>query len=103
MREEVYSANCTRASEVGPHAGQWDNSAIIEETLDLRQQLAELLGFANYAELSLATKMADKPARVIEFLEQLATRSADQARKEWHDLEDFARQQGVQQPCRPGT
>ena len=98
LREEVYSANCTRASEVGPHAGQWDNSAIIEETLGLRQQLAELLGFANYAELSLATKMADKPERVIEFLEQLATRSADQARKEWHDLEDFARQQGVQEP-----
>ena len=97
LREEVYSANCTRASELGPHAGQWDNREIIEETLDLRQQLADLLGFSDYAELSLATKMADKPERVIDFLEQLATSSADQARAEWSDLEDFARQQGVEE------
>ena len=98
LREEVYTANCTRASEVGPYAGQWDNTAIITETLELRQQLAQLLGFNNYAELSLATKMADSPQRVIGFMEQLASQSSAQAQAEWRDLTEFARQQdGIQQ------
>ena len=91
LREEVYRANTTRASEQGPHAGQWDNSAIIEETLDLRQQLAALLGFANYAELSLATKMADTPDHVRDFLEQLSLKSRPQAQAEWRELQEFAR------------
>jgi oligopeptidase A len=49
LRQDVYSANCTRASDQGPHAGQWDNAGVIEETLALRHELAELLGFDNYA------------------------------------------------------
>jgi len=72
LREEVYRANSTRASDQGPHAGQWDNSQVMEETLGLRQELSQLLGFANYAELSLATKMAESPAQVSEFIEQLS-------------------------------
>ena len=97
LREEVYRANVTRASEEGPHAGQWDNSAIIVETLELRRQLAELLGFANYAELSLATKMADTPTQVRDFLEELSQKSRPQALNEWRELQDFARQAyGVQ-------
>ena len=96
LREEVYTANCTRASEVGPNAGQWDNTEIITETLELRQQLAQLLGFDNYAELSLATKMADSPQRVIDFMEQLASQSSAQAQTEWHDLREFAqREDGI--------
>jgi oligopeptidase A len=94
LREEVYTANCTRASEQGPHASQWDNTAIIEETLELRAQLARLLGFGNYAELSLATKMADDPASVIGFLQQLAEQSLPQAEAEWRELEEFARAEG---------
>ena len=96
LREEVYTANCTRASEVGPNAGQWDNTEIITETLELRRQLAQLLGFDNYAELSLATKMADSPQRVIGFMEQLASQSSAQAQTEWHDLREFAqREDGI--------
>jgi oligopeptidase A len=96
LREEVYTANCTRASEVGPNAGQWDNTAIITESLELRQQLAQLLGFDNYAELSLATKMADSPQRVIDFMEQLASQSSAQAQTEWRDLREFAqREDGI--------
>jgi oligopeptidase A len=96
LREEVYTANCTRASEVGPNAGQWDNTAIITETLELRQQLAQLLGFDNYAELSLATKMADSPQRVIDFMAQLASQSSAQAQTEWRDLREFAqREDGI--------
>ncbi len=93
LRKEVYRANTTRASTEGPHAGQWDNAGIIEETLGLRRQLAELLGFANYAELSMATKMADSPAQVREFLEQLSQQSRPQAQAEWSELQEFAHQE----------
>ena len=93
LREEVYTANCTRASDEGPFAGQWDNAALIEETLTLRMELARLLGFSNYAELSLATKMAENTDQVMNFLEQLADRAKKQAQSEWRELEAFAADQ----------
>jgi oligopeptidase A len=93
LREEVYTANGTRASEQGPNAGQWDNSELIVEILELRTELAKLLGFDNYAELSLATKMADSPDNVMEFLQQLAAQSLSQAEAEFQELETFAKQQ----------
>lgn len=93
LREEVYRANSTRASDQGPHAGQWDNSQVMEETLGLRQELSQLLGFANYAELSLATKMAESPAQVSEFIEQLSQKSRPQAEAEWRELQEFAREE----------
>jgi oligopeptidase A len=92
LREEVYTANCTRASEQGPNAGKWDNTALIAETLELRNELAQLLGFDNYAELSLATKMADHPDSVVQFLQQLAEQSLPQAQTEWSQLTAFAQQ-----------
>ncbi|MEH6582393.1 MAG: oligopeptidase A [Halioglobus sp.] len=90
LREEVYRANATRASDLGPHAGQWDNSGVIEEILDLRQELAQLLDFDNYAEFSLATKMADSPDQVIDFLEELANQAKTQALAEWQSLSAYA-------------
>ena len=92
LREEVYKANCTRASAEGPHAGQWDNTAVIEEIMTLRLELAKLLGFDNYAELSLATKMAETTGEVVAFLSQLAERSQQQAGQEWQELAQFARE-----------
>jgi oligopeptidase A len=98
LRREVYTANATRASDQGPDQGRWDNSALIEETLTLRQELAQLLGFPNYAELSLATKMAATPEQVLGFLTELASRSRGQAQAEWRELCEFARQEhGVEQ------
>ncbi len=94
IRREVYTANVTRASDQGPDAGRWDNSALIKEKLDLRRQMARLLGFGNYAELSLATKMADSPEDVLAFLEQLAERSRPQAEAEWSALCKFAAECG---------
>ncbi|TXS92152.1 oligopeptidase A [Parahaliea maris] len=91
LREEVYTANATRASDQGPGKGQWDNSNLITEILDLRLELAQLLGFDSYAALSLATKMAESPQQVIDFLQQLAARAHPQACKEWQELCDFAR------------
>ena len=90
LREAVYTAWQTRASDQGPHAGQWDNSAVMHEILDGRRELAELLGFANYAELSLATKMAPDTAGVVAFLEDLAARARPQAETEWAELCAFA-------------
>nr|CAI78754.1 putative oligopeptidase A [uncultured Gammaproteobacteria bacterium] len=94
LRQEVYIANCTRASEQGPHGGKWDNTDLIVEILDLRRELARLLDFDNYAELSLATKMADSPDAVVTFLQQLAEQSLPQAEEEWRELEEFAQQSG---------
>ena len=90
LREEMYQAYTTRASDQGPCAGQWDNSAIMAELLDLRLELAKLLGFASYAELSLATKMARKTEQVIGFLEDLASRSLPQGQAELQEIRDFA-------------
>ncbi len=92
LRREVYEANCTRASDRGPHAGQWDNGETMAETLTLRHELARLLGFDNYAEYSLATKMAESTGQVVDFLEELAARSRPQALREWQELQDFARE-----------
>jgi len=93
LRREHYTAFATRASDQGPHAGRWDNTAIMQRTLALRHEKARLLGFNNYAELSLATKMANKPEDVIGFLEDLADKSWRQGRKDFHELREFAKKQ----------
>ncbi|PKM18820.1 MAG: oligopeptidase A [Gammaproteobacteria bacterium HGW-Gammaproteobacteria-15] len=90
LREELYSAYCTRASDQGPTAGQFDNSAIIEETLALKHELAQLLDFNNAAEESLATKMAQSPAQVLDFLQDLARRAKPQAQQDLAELTAFA-------------
>jgi oligopeptidase A len=92
LREELYTAYVTRASELGPHAGQWDNTAIMEEILVLRHEAATLLGFSNYAERSLATKMADSTEQVIGFLNDLAERSKPAAILELEEVRTFARE-----------
>ncbi|OQW93288.1 MAG: oligopeptidase A [Beggiatoa sp. IS2] len=93
LRHEMYQAFMTRASDQGPHAGQWDNSAIMQEVLTLRQELVHLLGFANYAEFSLSTKMAETPQQVIEFLLNLARRAKPIASQELMELQKFAQEQ----------
>ncbi len=90
LRRELYEAFATRASDQGPHAGQWDNSDIMTEILTLRTELAQLLGFENYAAYSLATKMAETPEQVVSFLNDLAGMSRPQAEKEYQELQDFA-------------
>jgi len=95
LREEMYQAYVTRASELGPNAGEFDNSNIINEILTLRQQLAELLDFDNYADYSLATKMAENSGQVNGFLQELADKSLAQAQNEFRELKDFAQQLGV--------
>ena len=91
LREEMYKAFVTRASDQGPSAGQFNNTAIMDEVLALRYEKANLLGFANYAELSLATKMADSTNQVIQFLTDLSHRAHHQAEMEFNRLKVFAK------------
>ncbi|OQS34161.1 M3 family metallopeptidase [Chromobacterium haemolyticum] len=88
LREKLYQANVQRASEFGP--AERDNSPIIREKLQLAREEAQLLGFANFAELSLFTKMAESPEQVIAFLRDLAARAKPFAVKDRQELEAFA-------------
>ncbi|VXB52535.1 oligopeptidase A [Pseudomonas sp. 8BK] len=94
LREEVYAAYCTRASDQGPNAGKNDNGPVMNEILALRQELAKLLGFANYAELSLASKMAETTDQVLHFLRDLGTRGKPFAEQDLRELQAFAAEQG---------
>ncbi len=93
LRRELYTAYVTRASDEGPHAGRWDNGPIMEQILALRHEAARLLGFANYAERSIATKMAQSTDQVMQFLTDLAARSLPRARDDFDAVRSFARDQ----------
>ncbi|WNC91106.1 M3 family metallopeptidase [Paraburkholderia sp. FT54] len=94
MREAMYRAYVTRASELGPQYGNgkpdWDNTAVLADQLKLRAEEAHMLGFNNFAEVSLAPKMAESPAQVMSFLEDLATRARPHAEQDWKELREFA-------------
>ncbi len=90
LRREMYEAYSTRASDQGPHAGQWDNGNIMEQILALRHEQAQLLGFDNYVQHSLARKMARSGDEVMEFLADLADRSLPQAKTEIAELQQYA-------------
>lgn len=91
LREQLYRAFVTRASDQGPNAGEFDNSAIMNELLTLRHELAQLLDFDNYAEHSLATKMANSPNEVMSFLENLAVKSKHQGELDFQELKAFTK------------
>jgi oligopeptidase A len=98
LRWLMYEAHVTRASDQGPNAGRFDNTAIMEDIIKTRHKLATLLGFNNFAEYSLATKMADTPERVLRFLYDLVEKSKKTAEKELHELQQFAHQlDGIEQ------
>lgn len=91
LRYEFYYAYATRASDQGPNAGKWDNSKLIDEILALRSELAQLLNFETYADRSLATKMAESPQKVRQFLTDLAKLAKPQGEKELAQLAQFAK------------
>jgi len=90
LRRTYYEAWMTRASDTGPHDPTHDNAPLIEEILALRHEAAALTGFDNYAEYSLASKMAPGVDEVLEFLSELAERSLPAAKDEVAAVEDFA-------------
>ena len=92
LREKIYRANATKASELGTKA-DWDNTQNIVDILKLRNEEARLLGLKNYAELSLVPKMAQTPQEVIAFLEDLGQRARPFAEKDLTELRSFAKDQ----------
>ncbi|HEX5393039.1 MAG TPA: M3 family metallopeptidase [Rhodocyclaceae bacterium] len=89
LRERMYRAYATRASEFGK--AEWDNTGLIDKILALRAEEAALLGYANYAEISLVPKMADTPTEVVAFLRDLAAKAKPFAEKDYAEVKDFAR------------
>jgi oligopeptidase A len=87
LREKMYHASSTRASEFGKP--EWDNAPLIAKIVPLRRELAQLLGYRNYAEVSLVAKMAESPDQVLAFLDDLARRARPFAGKDVEDLKEF--------------
>ena len=94
LREELYKAYTTRASDQSQQT-EFDNTPVMEEILSLRQEMAKLLGFENYAEYSLASKMAPSVQAVDQFLVELAEHARQPALKEIEDLKTIAAENGV--------
>jgi oligopeptidase A len=90
LRRAFYEAWTTRASDQGPNAGKWDNAEVMEQILRKRYEAARVLGFGNYAEYALATRMAHSVGEVMRFLEELARSARLTAAREFEELEDFA-------------
>jgi len=90
LRRQMYHSYTTRASDQGPSAGQFDNTPVMLELVQLKQELARILNFKYYADYSLATKMAGSVNQVMEFLLALAKQSRAYAEKEWIELNTFA-------------
>lgn len=90
LRRAFYEAWSTRASDQGPSAGRWDNSQVMEDILSRRHEAALLLGFKNYAEYALATRMARSVEEVLTFLDELARTARATAEREFAELAQFA-------------
>ena len=90
LREEVYKAYISRASDIGITSKEFDNRPIMDEILKLRLEMSELVGFSNYADYSTQSKMVDSPDAVVDFLSTLIELSTPQAKAELSDLERFA-------------
>lgn len=100
IRRRVYEAFMTRASDAGPDAGRWDNGPIMTEILALRHEGAGLLGYRDFTEQSLATKMADDVDTVFRFLDDLVERVRPAAAREFEELRAFARDEfGLAEPA----
>jgi oligopeptidase A len=97
LRETIYRANATKASELGGKP-EWDNTQNIVEILKLRDEESKILGYQNFAEVSLVSKMAETPAQVIAFMEDLAQRARPYAEKDLAELRTFAKDRlGIEQ------
>ena len=101
LREKFYTAYCTRASDQGPHDNKYDNQKVMDEILALSHEKSVLLGFKNFVEYSLASKMAPSSEAVVSFLEDLLEKSRPFAEKELLELQNFAKQEGLTDELKP--
>jgi len=93
LRREMYHAYVTRASDCGPNAGRWDNSVVMDRILELRSEQAALLGYDQYVDYALVTRMATTSANVQIFLDDLVDRTRSHARKDLEELVKFTAQE----------
>ena len=91
LRERLYLAYGTRASDQAPGPARWDNTPVLERILAIRAELARMLGYPSFADLSLEQKMAKDSGQVVAFLEELATKTRSQAELEFDELQAYAR------------
>lgn len=101
LRQQLYTAYVTRASDQGPQAGKWDNTFIMDEMVKKRSELAELVGFESYAHFALATRMAKTPEEVLSFLNDLVKRAKPFAEQEVKKLQQFAKKSGFNGSLEP--
>lgn len=101
LRQRFHRAFTTRASELGPNAGQFDNGPLVREILALRKKQAELLGLNNHAEAQLKTRMAGSVEQIERFLQDLAERARPQAQAQFDELQAFAAGHGAEIPLQP--
>lgn len=94
VRKQIHTAFVSRASDIGPGGTKYDNSKIIEKILKIRKKIVKLVGFNSFAEYSLVTKMAEDPAQVLDFLNNLVDKSLPAGKQEAKELEDFAKNLG---------
>jgi oligopeptidase A len=90
LRQELYTAYVTRGSGHGPFNGKWDNTEVMNKILRARKEIAQLLGYQNYAQVSLVPKMANNTKEVLQFLHELANASIQKARQEFNELKAYA-------------
>lgn len=101
LREEMFRAYRTRASDQGPNAGKWDNTPVMQEMVALRSELAHLLGFKNYATYVLSKRMVQTPKQVLDFLNNLLSHSQPKARQEIAELEAYGQRLGLIDTLQP--
>lgn len=95
LRETMYKAYTTRASDQGPNAGKWDNTPVIGDIIALRTEMANLLGFKTYADYALATRMAENPQQVLDFLNKIVRLSKPKAKAEMDNLATYGKKFGI--------
>jgi len=101
LRKRFHRAFATRASEIGPQGGEFDNGPVMREMLALRDEQAKLLGFEQHAAMRLSTRMADTAGEVESFLHDLADRARPPARAQLEELNEFAAGLGAETPLAP--
>jgi oligopeptidase A len=101
LRENIYKAYISRASEIGKTDIKFDNATVMEGILNKRQEKAVLLGYSNYSDYSLETKMAESTEQVIEFLNDLAKKSTQRAKTEVYELQQYAESLGFESELQP--
>lgn len=101
LREQMYEAYRTRASDQGPTAGKWDNTTLINELVSLRHELAKLLGFDNFAQYTLVRRMAQNPKQVLDLLHDVLSKTRPKAQKEIAELEAYGQKLGLIDVLKP--